>query len=317
VVATVRERLAVSKEAAQNFDVQRFNLKKQSELEVRKQYQLKISNRFAALENCNVREDINRSWEKIKENIKTSAKESLGLHEQKQHKPWFDEDCSQLLDKRKQAKIQCLQNPNQSNRDNVKNIRHKASRHFRNKKKEYLKPKISELETNSKNKNIRDLYRGINDFNKGYQPRTNVVNDKKHDLVANSHCILARWRNHFSQLLNIHGVNDVRQTELNTAEPLAPQPSASELEMAIEKLKRHKLPGTDQIPAKLIKAGGRIIRSEIHTLIISTWNKKELPEQWKESIIVPIYMKGEKTDCSNYHFCQLHTKFYPTFFCQC
>jgi hypothetical protein len=55
-----------------------------------------------------------------------------------------------------------------------------------------LKAKINELETNSKNKNIRDLYRGINDFKKGYQPRTNVVKDEKGDLVADSHSILTR-----------------------------------------------------------------------------------------------------------------------------
>jgi hypothetical protein len=63
---------------------------------------------------------------------------------------------------------------------------------------------------------------------------------------------------------------------------------------------RHKSPGIDQIPAELIKAGGRIIRSEIHKLIISIWNKEELPEEWKESVIVTIYKKGDKTDCSNY-----------------
>ena len=66
------------------------------------------------------------------------------------------------------------------------------------------------LETNSKIKNIRDLYRGINDFKKGYQPGTNIIKDEKGDLVADFHCILARWRNHLSQLLNIHGFNDVR-----------------------------------------------------------------------------------------------------------
>jgi hypothetical protein len=96
------------------------------------------------------------------------------------------------------------------------------------------------------------LYRSINYFKRGYQPRTNVVKDEKGDLVADSHSILARWRDHFSQLLNIHGVNDVRQTEVHTAEPLVPEPSAFEVEMAIEKLKRHKSPGIDQIPAELI-----------------------------------------------------------------
>jgi hypothetical protein len=62
VVAKVRVRLAVSKEAAENFDAERFNLNKLSELDVRKQYQIKISNRFAALEILYVIEDINRAW---------------------------------------------------------------------------------------------------------------------------------------------------------------------------------------------------------------------------------------------------------------
>jgi hypothetical protein len=144
------------------------------------------------------------------------------------------------------------------------------------------------------------LYRHISEFKRGYQSRTNVVKDEKGDLFADSHSILARWRNHFSELLNVHGVNDVRQTEVHTAEPLVLEPSAFEVEMAIEKLRRHKSPGIDQIPAELIKAGGRIIMSEIHKLIISIWNKEELPEEWKELVVVPIYKKGDKTDCSNY-----------------
>jgi len=61
VVAKLREGVAVSKQAAQKFDVERFNLRKLSELEVRKQYQIKISNRFAALENLNDGEDIKRA----------------------------------------------------------------------------------------------------------------------------------------------------------------------------------------------------------------------------------------------------------------
>jgi hypothetical protein len=138
------------------------------------------------LENLNVTEDISRAWENIEEGIKISAKESLGLYERKQHKPWFDEECSKFLEQRKQAKMQWLQNPNQSNVDNLNNVRREASIHFRNKKKEYLKAKIKELETNSKNKNIRDLYRSINGFKKGYQPRNNVVKNEKGDLVSDS-----------------------------------------------------------------------------------------------------------------------------------
>jgi hypothetical protein len=74
----------------------------------------------------------------------------------------------------KQAKLQWLQNPNQINGHILKNLRSETSRTFRNKKREYLKCKINELETNNKNKNIRDLDRCINEFKKGYQPRINI-----------------------------------------------------------------------------------------------------------------------------------------------
>jgi hypothetical protein len=113
--------------------------------------------------------------------------------------------------------------------------------------------------------------------------------------------------------LNVHGVNDVWQTEIHTAERLAPESSASEVEMATEKLKSHKSPGTDQIPAELIKAGGKTIRCEIHKLILSIWNKEKLPEEWRESITVPIYGKGDKTDCSNYRSIKIFANYVQNF----
>ncbi|PNF34303.1 hypothetical protein B7P43_G16291 [Cryptotermes secundus] len=182
----------------------------------------------------------------------------------------------------------------------MNNIRRETNRHFGNRKREYLKDKIDELAMNSKNKNIRDLYRGINDFKSGYQPSSNLVKDENGDLLADSHNILTMWRNYFSQLLNVHRVSAVRQTEIHTAKPLVPDPSHFEVESAIAKLKRYKSPGSDQIPAELIQAGGEILRSKIHNLIISRWHKEKLPHQWKESIIAPVYKKGYKTDCSNY-----------------
>jgi hypothetical protein len=165
-------------------------------------------------------------------------------------------ECSILVDRRKQAKLQWLQDPSGANEDNLSDGRREAGRHFRNKKREDLKDKINELESNSKNKNIRDLYRGINEFKKGYRPRTNLVKDERGDLVADPHKVLNRWKNYFCQLLNVHGAGGVRQTEIHTAEPFVPEPSSSEVKVAIGKLKRYKSPGVDQIPAELIQAGG-------------------------------------------------------------
>ena len=166
VIAKFKKRLAVGKQAAQRVERQRLNFRKLNEPEVTEQNQAEIKKRFAALENLSYGEDIHRAWENINENIKTSTKERVGLHELKQHTPWLDEECLGFLDQRKRAKIQWLQDPSQSNVDNLNNISHDVSRHFRN-KKDYLKAKIEELESKSKIKNIRVLCRGISDFKKG------------------------------------------------------------------------------------------------------------------------------------------------------
>jgi hypothetical protein len=87
---------------------------------------------------------------------------------------------------------------------------------------------------------------------------------------------------------------------MHTAEPFVPEPSASEVEVAIGKLKRYKSLGIDQIPAELIEAGGETLHSDIHKLSKLIWNKEELSHQWKKSIVVPVHKKGGKNDCSGY-----------------
>jgi hypothetical protein len=126
------------------------------------QYQVTIKKQFAAQDNG----DINRAWDFIGENINISAIETVGLCESKSHKPWFDEECLKLVDRRKQAKLQWLQDPSEVNERNLSDVRRETSRHFRNKKREYLKDEVNDIEPNSKNKNIRNLYAGITEYKK-------------------------------------------------------------------------------------------------------------------------------------------------------
>jgi hypothetical protein len=107
--------------------------------------------------------------------------------------------------------LQWLQDLSKINGDNVNNVKYKDRKHIRNKKREYLKDKINGLATNIKNKNIRDLYRGINEFKKGYQLRRfqdNILNISKF---------------YFSQLMNVHS-SDVRQIAMLKAELFLPDP---------------------------------------------------------------------------------------------
>jgi hypothetical protein len=109
------------------------------------------------------------------------------------------------------------------------------------------------------------------------------------DLLADSHNTLNRWKTYFSRLVNLHHVSAVRQIEVHTAEPLVSGPSRLQGEIAIAKWKKYNSPGSDKILKELTEL------SAIHKLINSIWNKKELHDQWKESIIVPVHKKGDKT----------------------
>jgi hypothetical protein len=135
----------------------------------------------------------------------------------------------------------------------LKILRPENSRPFRKKEREYLKDEISELETNYKNKNIRDLYRGINEFNKGCQPRINIIKDENGNLLGDPQSVLIRWKNFFNQVLNVRGVHDVSKCiYIYMIEPLVPEPSFVDVEIAIGKLKLYKVLRTDQIPAEMI-----------------------------------------------------------------
>jgi hypothetical protein len=114
VVAKVRERPAVNKQRSHRFHMERFNLKKLNEVEGKEQYRVDVSIRFAALEDLDAEVEINSAWETIRENIKVLTRESLSDFELKKQKPCFEKKrCSQLLDQRKQAKLQWLQNPSE------------------------------------------------------------------------------------------------------------------------------------------------------------------------------------------------------------
>jgi hypothetical protein len=117
----------------------------------------------------------------------------------------------------------------------------------------------------------------------------------------------------------VHGVKDIRQTEIHTAEPLVPEHSDSEVEMAIEKLKRHKSPGIYQIPAELIKAGGRIIHlGSINLLILFGIKRNCLKSGRSQSLYLFIrrVIQQIAVIIKAYYFCQPYTNSNPTSFCQ-
>jgi len=159
---------------------------------------------------------------------------------------------------------------------------------------------------------VRDLYRHKNEFKRGYQPRSNLAKDESGDMLVESHKIKNRQKN-YCQLLNVHYVNDVRQTEMHTAKLLVPEPSSFKVQIAIEKDEIYKSPDTHEILAELIQAGGNthILHCDVHKHINSIYNKEEVSHLLlylliERAIKLAVVIIG-------YHCYQLQIQFYPIF----
>jgi len=111
---------------------------------------------------------VDDTWVKIRDSIKASAKEKVGVLETNRIKPLFDEEYSELANKRKNTKLLWLRNPNYQTAEEFSNVRRDTCRMFRKKKRNYMKAKVNKLEENSKNKNIQEMYKGVNEIKMGY-----------------------------------------------------------------------------------------------------------------------------------------------------
>jgi hypothetical protein len=129
-----------------------------------------------------------------------------------------------------------------------------------------------------------------------------ICKDSTDNVISQIDCVIARWKEYFFNILNpITDSSSLNSTIERTnnhdeVEPL----TYNEICSVINKLKTNKAAGTDNIPAELIKYGGRTLKQKIHNLILNIWNNERLPVQWNEGIICPIYKKGDRLNCSNY-----------------
>jgi len=111
-------------------------------------------------------------------------------------------------------------------------------------------------------------------------------------MVPHTTSILSRWEQFFSNLLNVNLSTSHEGSEIHTAESDIPEPSLIEVELAIDKLKRHKATGVDHIPSELIQAGGGKLYAEIHKLIAIIWNNEKLPQEWKNQLLFQFIRKA-------------------------
>ena len=130
-----------------------------------------------------------------------------------------------------------------------------------------------------------------------------MCNDREGNLITDKSQVARRWKQHFEVVLN--GEEGRRVVEGNRIEigeygQAADPPTLDEVKNACKELKTHKAAGKDGLPAELFKVGSERLCSAIHQIILRVWSEEQLPTDWLEGLICPIYKKGHRLDCSNY-----------------
>jgi hypothetical protein len=143
------------------------------------------------------------------------------------------------------------------------------------------------------------MYQTVNQFKKGYQHKFSIIRNKKGEVVINTKVKAEIWKEYFDKLLNTEEPRELIKKgnkEIGEVEEL----TIEDVKKAIRNLKNNKVAGTDGIYPELIKYRGNKLLNRMHELVTQTWEEEWIPEEWKETIIIPIHKRGDRDRCENY-----------------
>lgn len=258
--------------------------------------------------------DIDKRWEQLRNILQESAKEICGEKIKKRGKPWFDQDCSEIIDKRRKLREKWLETKHVNDKKTYDDINKETTKLLRKKKRNWLKGLVTRAEEERTANNSRDFYRTTRFFRTEYKPKAYGIKDKNGTVILQQKEGLNRWQEYFDELLNGQPRQQLEELpKYQNVQPQIEKPSLNEISEAIKTLKNNKAPGEDTINAEIIKAGKEVVAREIHKLILDIWERREIPREWKEAIVIPIHKKGDKQDCNNYRGISLQNVSYKVF----
>lgn len=256
--------------------------------------------------------NINVRWEETKLAITEAASRSIGVLGKSRNADWFDEECAQAIEEKNAARQTMLRINTRNNRKIYKELRLKAHKILKKKKKKALDNEIHKIEELNSKSETRKFYAAVKRMNKGFQPKIDGCKNKQGEFLGEKSQILDRWAEHFKELLNPNDASTNPPTtstspavplslrDTSEDDPLNNSPSLDELHLAIQRLKNGRAPGEDTLTAELFKHGGPELHDALLNLITKIWEEETMPDSWNTGMICPIHKKGDKLDCGNY-----------------
>ena len=256
-------------------------------------YAVAVSNRFDALQLDNL--TVDDRWEKLRSCVMEEAQKHIPVLERKQKKPWLSEKALSIARKRREAK-------SQHRKHFMKQFHREFKLQARKDKEEYLTEKCSEMESNYKHGRTRDCFTVIKEITGKFRPKYSGILDENKQLVSSGEEVKQRWLNYTEALYKKNSsitCSPMTTESSDFLHEMEPEILESEIRSAIAQLPNRKSPGIDGIPIELVKALGDRGTRMIHEMCNEIWRTREWPQQWKQSVYIPIPKKGDPRECGN------------------
>ena len=238
---------------------------------------------------------------KIEQAIKIAVEATVSA-KRATKKPWISEETLKLADEKRRLKQ--LRNVSPEYTQQYKGLCRKVKRSARQDKEHWIQDQCEQAEKGLNIGNTREAYGLIKMLRKEFAPRLNVIRNQEGTILQTNDDIKRRWTQYCSSLYKDPGGRDEMAKELEDIAPPGDEDPQdilySEVQTAINSLKRNKSPGSDGITAEMVQAGGEPLSQQIHKLCNKAWHEGTIPEEWGKSILVSIPKKGDLSNCSNY-----------------
>ena len=290
--AIVRSRFCLRFSGSKKSYKPRIAAEKLQDSQVREQYQHLLEQNLPTEPPC----DLNQHWKLLSEAIRKSALSVCGYNQKPISTHWISSNTTTLLDARKN-----LPDGRQYSKTR-RDLNRRITRSIRADREAWWTRKAEEMEQAQKSGNARKLFQLIRATGPRKPTVSEVVKDKNGSIIFNQGERLDRWTEYFSEQFNWPSATQLHTTETahESWDVNMAAPSFTEVKESLCALKRHRAPGPDDIPPALFKDGGEALARSLTDLLKSIWENERIPRDWGESIVVPIYKKGVRSECGNH-----------------
>lgn len=277
----------------------KFDLEKLKDPEIEELFQAQFGGRFAALSLLD--NDINNLTNNFNEAVRESAEEILG-RQRKKHQPWISNDILDLCDTRRALKKTKHSGPKEATeyRKANKLVRQK----MKTAKEQWINDQCEIIEKGMETGNSKSAYTTLKKLTCDQQShKSPIIEDASGELLTESAAVLKRWTQYCQELYNFPIQPDNILLDKDKTQQKEPSPLPvlkEEIDEAIKALPAGKSPGADNIPAELLKHGGEEMKNAITKICQKIWMTKEWPQEWTQSLIIPLPKKGNLRKCQNY-----------------